>query len=193
MLILILLQYDNKTFRFLRYWGKYCIWPNFKYSLFSTCFKHVTSLFIFFFNSLGSYIFILFYMNFIFYLFFTTVCALCSYAWSVPVEHRGGRFNSYARTRLAARTALYLLTHISLRDPQFSFYLCLYLRAIPPLLFYLEISNDPLDTFVLSYSSPGTFISVLRSGCSGSSVLHVLKSALARVIALHLLTLRSSY
>jgi len=65
-------------------------------------------------------------------------------------------------------------------------------EAILPLLFYLEISNDPPDTFVLSYSSPGTFISVSRSGSSGSFVLHVLKSALARVIALHLLTLRSN-
>lgn len=84
-------------------------------------------------------------------------------------------------------------THLSARPAVFLLPLPLSLRAIPPLLFYLEISNDPPDTFVLSYSSPGTFISVSRSGCSGSSVLHVLKSALAHVIALHLLTLRSSY
>lgn len=48
-----------------------------------------------------------------------TVCTLCNHAWSVPEERRGGRFNSYARTRLAARTVLYLLTHISARPAVF--------------------------------------------------------------------------
>jgi len=99
-----------------------------------------------------------------------------------------------AYTFSSARTALYLLTHISLRDSQFSFYLRLYLWTIPPVLFYLEISNDPPDTFVLSYSSPATFVSVSRSDCSESPVLHVLKSGHAfthsYVTMLHLLMLR---
>lgn len=41
--------------------------------------------------------------------------SLWSSAWRVSEKQSEERFNLYARTRLAARTALYLLTHISLR------------------------------------------------------------------------------
>jgi len=100
--------------------------------------------------------------------------------FSAPRETE--RFSTGERPRLTA--ALYLLTHISVRDPQFSFHLCLYLPAIPPVLFYLEISNDPPDTSVLSRSSAGTFVSVARSGCCCTDRPHVARAKIrARPLA----------
>lgn len=71
-----------------------------------------------------------------------------------------------------------LLTHISPRDPQFPFHLRLYLPAIPSVLFYLEISNDP----------PGHLCSLLLiSGriciCLAARLLRIVRITRAKICA----------